>query len=880
MPRNITVTFQDGTSHVYQNAPDDVTPEQVTERAQQEFGQPVTALDGGRQNTPAPKPAPQVVSREDAIKAKAREQVAAEQARRDERLQIGDKVSSQSLGDLVTGTPNTDKGFLADLGDFGASVKASAANTFGIGPRIQAGISALKDDVPYQDALTYWREVNKAERDQSLTGNITGALVGGGGIAKGAGSIVSRVAQSGVPIAQQAGNFLQKITTLQPGQKLGNALKIIGIGGASGAGQAAGEGTDIGEGAALGAAGGAVVGYAAPKVVNAIEAGVSKVASLIPALKGRPSAQVVKILMTTLQQDGLSADDAAAVLSEAQARGVPLSLSDVGENIRGLTSSLARKPGKNRPIVMDAVEGRQFGQAERIQGAIQRDLGPVTNPREASLSLIKSAREKAGPLYEQAYAAPVDWTKDEGVLLNKIINTPAGKKALQNAHTIAGNEMRDPGSLGFAMDDAGNVTLESVPTFQTLDYVKRGLDNVISGYPKDIRTGRPALDENGLAIDKLRRTLVEDLRKRNPAYEAALDAYAGDAAMSDALLMGQKAVSKSADDIASETARMTEPELEQYKLGVRSGLTAFLEGKPDGANQVRALLGTPKKRAALEKLFGGQEGLSNFISTLKAEAETYGTYARSMTGSPTAINMADDQNMEKVVDLFDAGINAGSGRFMNAARILLKRKGGADKLSAVTREELARAVTETDPRTLRAIMRSIGDAEIQSVRRLQRAAPLAATGGAAAARDNEAVTPPPTEISPQSSLNPAEDQAPELADLVSRVEQQESGGNQSAVSPKGAIGVMQIMPTTAPEAAALAGVPFDENALRTDAEYNRHLGTAYLEEMLRRFDGNKALALAAYNAGPATVEKALAKNKGSWFSLMPKETRDYVRAIL
>lgn len=48
MPRNITVTFDDGTSHVYQNAPDDITPDQVTARAQKDFGKSVTALDGGR----------------------------------------------------------------------------------------------------------------------------------------------------------------------------------------------------------------------------------------------------------------------------------------------------------------------------------------------------------------------------------------------------------------------------------------------------------------------------------------------------------------------------------------------------------------------------------------------------------------------------------------------------------------------------------------------------------------------------------------------------------------------------------------------------------------------------------------------------------------
>lgn len=59
MPRNITVTFADGTSHVYQNAPDDVTPDAVSARAQKEFGKTVSALDGGRGAPAAPKPIPE-----------------------------------------------------------------------------------------------------------------------------------------------------------------------------------------------------------------------------------------------------------------------------------------------------------------------------------------------------------------------------------------------------------------------------------------------------------------------------------------------------------------------------------------------------------------------------------------------------------------------------------------------------------------------------------------------------------------------------------------------------------------------------------------------------------------------------------------------------
>lgn len=52
MARNVTVTFEDGTQHVYRNAPDNLTPEQASERAAQEFGKPVKSLDGGKAAEP------------------------------------------------------------------------------------------------------------------------------------------------------------------------------------------------------------------------------------------------------------------------------------------------------------------------------------------------------------------------------------------------------------------------------------------------------------------------------------------------------------------------------------------------------------------------------------------------------------------------------------------------------------------------------------------------------------------------------------------------------------------------------------------------------------------------------------------------------------
>lgn len=100
------------------------------------------------------------------------------------------------------------------------------------------------------------------------------------------------------------------------------------------------------------------------------------------------------------------------------------------------------------------------------------------------------------------------------------------------------------------------------------------------------------------------------------------------------------------------------------------------------------------------------------------------------------------------------------------------------------------------------------------------------------------------------------------APVVEAVAWQESRYNQAAISPKGARGVMQLMPATA----TTLGV--DANDLRGNIDG----GVAYLAQQMRRY-GDLRLALAAYNAGPGAVDR---------YGDVPPytETQTYVRSIL
>jgi soluble lytic murein transglycosylase-like protein len=101
-------------------------------------------------------------------------------------------------------------------------------------------------------------------------------------------------------------------------------------------------------------------------------------------------------------------------------------------------------------------------------------------------------------------------------------------------------------------------------------------------------------------------------------------------------------------------------------------------------------------------------------------------------------------------------------------------------------------------------------------------------------------------------------------DLVRAVVQVESAFNPLARSPKGAMGLMQLMPATARQ----YGVTNPFNPVE-----NIRAGVAYLKELLTRYQNNEELALAAYNAGPGAVDKYRQ-------SVPPyRETRNYVAQI-
>ncbi|MFQ5737216.1 MAG: transglycosylase SLT domain-containing protein [Thermodesulfobacteriota bacterium] len=115
--------------------------------------------------------------------------------------------------------------------------------------------------------------------------------------------------------------------------------------------------------------------------------------------------------------------------------------------------------------------------------------------------------------------------------------------------------------------------------------------------------------------------------------------------------------------------------------------------------------------------------------------------------------------------------------------------------------------------------------------------------------------------------------APDSVDpyLVAAVMREESSFNPNAVSTTGALGLMQIMPSTGRYIAGKLGRTLDDERELLDPDVNIRLGSWYLAHLARRFDGDLVLTIASYNAGPSAVKR--------WTVELPAELDEFIESI-
>jgi hypothetical protein len=506
-------------------------------------------------------------------------------------------------------------------------------------------------------------------------------------------------------------------------------------GGVSGGLGTEGDAAERALGAGIGAAGGAVLGGVAQPGAELLglaarkgsEAGRAFYNTLQnqAAAKADPAGQANKLILRALMDD----DFHLPILPDRVQGALPgqgmINLG--GENLTALGRQATVAPGRGRTIAGDFFEEQASGAPDRAADALR---GLSERGYYGTVETLDATRRAAAdPLYTAAYATPAveQWTPRIAELMRR----PSMRGAFERARKIAAEEGRDPMELGLEFNEAGDPVFLAgansngqIPSAHTMDYVKRGLDDVINALPRNPATGRPIMDEGTRAIDATRRELVGILRQ-NPAYSAALDSWAGPSHAIEVTNLGREIFKKTGDpaDSIRRFQALSPADQEYARIGFMRDAINSAGNVTDGGSVYNRLFGTSNKRALAEVMFPDRASFDRFAAQMQAEKSMLATNRTVQGGSPTARIDADKAAMSDAENSIGLIESLSSGSIMRMIATALQRaKNLQQGVSPQVAEELAKRLFTGD----RAAMQDA----ITQLTSIQAPAPVAALPGA------------------------------------------------------------------------------------------------------------------------------------------------------
>lgn len=965
MPRNVTLTFADGTTHVYNNVPDNATPGTVIARANKDFpGQSIRNIDGGRSGVPTQ-------TRQQGVQNAAKAAVAAK-------------------------APASGGGFFDGLKDFAASAEAGASKAlYGIPDRVKAaldyygpkvgvtpamaqqgyGTDQFGKGTSYQDQLARERAATDAQAGRSVAGNVLGtvasSIASGNAEAAGLKAAGTRLAASGSKIVKGAGNVLTALTDFKRGQAVKNVGRAAVVGGATGAAQAAGQGDSVG----LGAAAGAVTGGALQGAGTALKKFVAQPAADILGLSNAGS-YLKRFTNATV---GDMQAKLAQFRSQTGAEPTLFELLPLADRNKLIQNTVAGRDStveqvsdaiKNRvanigPEMQDTVAGATGRQKVMTQRQIVRDLAnarggatgqPVGDPGDAALAVratnsptdMQTLRRTEASLHMAPHdQAPVVDNLEDLLPQHPVSTTtpdrqvpvvnPQNNQPLldQNGQpvmrTIPGTTTHamvesDPevsaairsvsGSLRRRLQDGQPITVQDVT-------------NMISDLGDDAAKGGIDGRNAANAIDHLTGVLQDNVPDAAAAAGRMRDAFAARSRMIEGMQAGNKGQLR--DDIQVGTSQR-QANLVRNAFDSEEGVAGRQVGQQNALNS--DLSTTPNKAVAttIDIARGGQPAIAQNLGQNAADTITgaAGAQANSVDALSSAMRSAQNGqgNVLSPEDLAGGLLSLSPHTFATTKAKFLSRLTDATFLPEAKARSLADMLFSQDPRqtqiainalnksgTGRGLLQSInvGNLVAPPVAGLvpnnqpqEEQQPATSAPAETPANPGDQTQPPAAPAPPQggytlmttgSPVDPSQSQYmpalqhiydnddPQFLDFVNKHQQQESGGKQFGkdgkplTSKAGAVGIMQLEPSTAKEAAARAGVPYDPIALQYDPAYNKLLGTVHVAHLLGKYNGDTQKAAAAYNAGEGSVDRATDANGNLIVGNLPQETQNYIPAV-
>lgn len=586
---------------------------------------------------------------------------------------VGDKPDAKP--------PPPDRGILGGVNNFvgGISDAITQGATFGFADEAGAGMRALVRG-----------GTNLIQgKDADLSGNYDRALA----------DIRGREKQFAEehPVAATVGNVVGGLATGGPaGETVAAATTLpraIGKAAVTGAGYGALGGFGAGEGsfenrmasAGVGALTGGLLGTAMPVVGAVGNQVIGKGINLFGLNNPRNTA--LDLLNRGLRRDEVTPRDVASTLTGTTK---PMAVVDAGgDSLLRLGRTVETIPGKGSNQAKQFLNERQANQVDRVTDDITSNLSNG-NFHQTLDDLDRTRRANAAPLYKEAYAKPLVWNATVETLLDR----PSTRQALKRAHGIAAEEGRDPTGLGLDLDADGNVKINRTSaSMETLDYVKRGLDDVLEPYRNDL-TGKLDLDESGKAINATRARLLETVDELNPKYAEARKAWGGPTQTMEAARLGRQYANGDAEVTLERFRRLSPGDQDAFRLGVARELVGKVENTRDTHNAVPRIFGSKGQRSRLQNLFPDQQSFAAFEKAMNEEIRMAQT-RQVVTGNSATGRIAAEQ--EDAGNLAQVAVDVASGGPKGAVLGLINRATNRSRgINEATAEELSKMMFSAD----------------------------------------------------------------------------------------------------------------------------------------------------------------------------------------
>jgi len=681
-------------------------------------------------------------------------------------------------------------------------------------------------------------------------------------------------------------------------------------------------------GGGTGAIAGPVIGKAAQYATETLGGALAKAGTTLGSERGAitlggarytpEEIQLAKVLSQTAPETVPTAEQA---LRRAGELGKPVFIPEAVESpaLYQQAKLIANYPASIE-VAKTAIEERAANAVNRITETLDK-VAPVRNVNAGANRLVEGAKslledlgvarkEATSGLYEAAFE------RTPQLRTNSAVELVQSNPRIQQAIKAVRKELPE-------LVDQPDTSLEVLHQAQQYLFGKANAqkNSFVKGKIKDARTAlMKAIKEESSDYAKATDTFAQ-MSKGLTAKEQSKIGFLANVSPDRPETIG-RVFALDADVISSlRDDFVAAGKLDEWESGVRAYLQRSVEKAQDERNPINKIIGSPALRDKLRAALGDKYDF--VIEPLTIEQKILKGQREYFAGSPTTPLRQAEESLQESVGAIRSAIQAGKDPVNAAGKLLSKMLGGRqndefyknyakllfrepeqglETLGRISQLTTALRGARQAGETVGGVAGTAAGREsaagldiIQEQAKTRRGEMLGAGAIATTAISPEmddlfrqiqefepSATPAPApesvKVGKQNiSIPTGKEFAP--ASLVKAVMKVESGGKQEAVSPKGATGLMQLMPGTAKE----LGVD------PKDPQENVEGGSKYLQRMINKY-GSKELALAAYNWGPGNIDRAIKKVKAAgkkvtWQSVLdevkvPKETRNYVSKVI